>query len=68
MASEGRIIEVMLGTEFSDYDRRTGDNKTRPKMVQAVRTENRSKGQFGSLFFIPFITLGRLAIASERTG
>ena len=31
MDSEGRIIEVMLGTEFSDYDRRTGDNKTRPK-------------------------------------
>ena len=38
------------------------------KMVQAVRTENRSKGQFGSLFFTPFITLGRLATASERTG
>ena len=31
MDSEGRIIEVVLGTEFSDYDRRTGDNKTRPK-------------------------------------
>ena len=30
MDSEGRIIEVVLGTEFSDYDRRTGDNKTRP--------------------------------------
>ena len=29
--SEGRIIEVVLGTEFSDYDGRTGDNKTRPK-------------------------------------
>ena len=26
--SEGRIIEVVLGTEFSDCDRRTGDNKT----------------------------------------
>ena len=31
MDSEGRIIEVVLGTEFSDYDRRTGDNKTKPK-------------------------------------
>ena len=29
MDSEGRIIEVVLGTEFSDCDRRTGDNKTR---------------------------------------
>ena len=28
--SECRIIEVVLGTECSDYDRRTGDNKTRP--------------------------------------
>ena len=26
MDSEGRIIEVVLSTEFSDYDRRTGDN------------------------------------------
>ena len=25
------FIEVVLGTEFSDHDRRTGDNKTRPK-------------------------------------
>ena len=31
MDSEGRIVEVMLGTEFSDFDRRTGDHKTRPK-------------------------------------
>ena len=27
------------------------------KPVQAVRTESRSKRQFGSLFFIPFMTL-----------
>ena len=27
------------------------------KLVQAVRKENRSKGQFGSLFLIPYITL-----------
>ena len=31
MDSKGRIIGVVLGMEFSDYDRRTGDNKTRPK-------------------------------------
>ena len=31
MDSEGRVVEVVLGTEFSDYDRRTGDNKIRPK-------------------------------------
>ena len=31
MDSEGRIIGVVLGMEFSDYDRRTGDDKTRPK-------------------------------------
>ena len=31
MDSEGRTIEVVLGTAFSDYDRRMGDNKTRPK-------------------------------------
>ena len=31
MDPEGRIIEVVLSTEFSDYDRRTGDDKTRPK-------------------------------------
>ena len=32
MDSEGRIVEVVLGTEFLTIDdRRTGDNKTRPK-------------------------------------
>ena len=32
MGSDGRIVEVVLGTELSDYyDRRTGDNKTRSK-------------------------------------
>ena len=31
MGSEGMIIERVLGTVFSDYDRRTGDNKTKPK-------------------------------------
>ena len=30
MGSEGRIFEVVFGMEFSDYDRRTGDSKTRP--------------------------------------
>ena len=27
----GRIIAVVLCTEYSDYDRLTGDTKTRPK-------------------------------------
>ena len=31
MDSEGRIVEVVLGTDVSDYDRRTGDTKTRSK-------------------------------------
>ena len=31
MDSEGRIIGVVLGTEFSDYDIRMGDSKTWPK-------------------------------------
>ena len=31
MDSEGRIIGVVLGMEFSDYNRRTGDDKTGPK-------------------------------------
>ena len=60
MDSEARIIEVVLGTEFSDYyERRTGDDKTRPEnwCLQAVRTESLSKHQFGSLFFTPFMTL-----------
>ena len=44
MDSEGRIVEVVLGTEFSGYDRRTSDTYTRPKiLVQRVRTESRSK-------------------------
>ena len=43
MDSEGRIIEVVLGTECSDYDRRKGDNKQGIKLVQVVRTEIRSK-------------------------
>ena len=28
MGSEDMIIEVVLGTEFSDFDRQTGGNKT----------------------------------------
>ena len=53
MGSEGRIIEVVLGTEFSDDDIRTGDNKTRPK------NECRQ--------FALYDSLDRLANASERT-
>ena len=59
MDSKSRIIEVVLGTEFSDYDRRMGDNKTRPKnwCRQFVRPRK-----------VPFYdSLDRLANASERT-
>ena len=55
MDSESRIIEVALGTEFSDYDRRTSDNKTRPK--NWCRQFARKVSVYDSL--------GRLA--SERT-
>ncbi len=57
MDSEGRIIEVVLqlGTEFSDYDRRTGDNKIRP--INWCRQFARKVSVYDSL--------GRLA--SERT-
>ena len=49
MDSDGGIFEVVLGTAFSYYDRRTGDNKNIGlKLMQAVRTESRSKRQFGS--------------------
>ena len=58
MDSEGRIIEVVLGTELSDYDRRTGDNKTRPKTGAG---SSHGKSPFMTLY------LGRLATASERT-
>ena len=54
MDSEGRIIEVVLGTAFSDYDRRMGDNKTRP---------NNWCRQFARKVSV----CGRLATASERT-
>ena len=59
MDSEGRIIEVVLGTQLSDYDRRTGDNTTghRTGRVQAVRTQSRSKRQFGSFFLTLLMTL-----------
>ena len=57
MDSEGRIIEVVLGTEFYDYDRRKGDNKTWPK--HWCRKFERKLSVYDSL--------GRLATASERT-
>ena len=39
MDSEGRIIEVVLSTEFSDYDSRTGDNKTKVNWPSCLSTE-----------------------------
>ena len=64
--SEGRIVEVVLDTEFSDI--RTGDNKTRPKnwCWQFARKVGPSSNsvRYSSL---SFDSLGRLATASERT-
>ena len=57
MDSEGRIIEVVLGTEFSDYDRRTGDNKTRPRNWCRQFARNVSV----------YDSLDRHVTASERT-
>ena len=52
-------IEVVLGTEFSDYDRETGDNKTRLK--------NWCR-QFARPWKVSvYDSLDRLANASERT-
>ena len=56
MDTEGTIIEVVLGTEFSDYDRRTGNNKTRPKTC-AGSSHGHAKSVYDSL--------DRLATASE---
>ena len=68
MDSEGRIIEVVLGTEFSDYDRRTGDTTTRPKnwCRQFARKVGPS-ANFVRYSSLRFFYLGRLATASERT-
>ena len=59
MDSEGRIIEVVLATEFSDYDRRTGNNKPRPKNWCRQFARPRKVSGYDSL--------DRLATASERT-
>ncbi len=59
MGSEGRIIEVVLGTEFSDYDRRTGDNKIKPKNWCRQFARPRKVSVYDSL--------DRLATATERT-
>ena len=67
MDSEGRIVEVVLGTEFSDYDRQPGDNKTRPK-TGAGGSHGKSVRApiwFGILHSV-YDYLGRLATASER--
>ena len=53
MDSESRIIEVVLCSEFSDYDRRTGDTTTRPFARPRKVTV--------------YDSLDRLADASERT-
>ena len=58
MDSEGRIIVVVLGTEFSDYDIRTGDTKTTPKNWCMQFARPRKVSGYNSL--------DRLATASER--
>ena len=59
MDSESSIIEVVIRTESSDYDRRTGDNKTWPKnwCRQFARPQK----------VLVCDSLDRLANASERT-
>ena len=57
MVSDGRIVEFVLGTEFLTMTDERAIIKLGQKLVQAVRTESRSKRQFGSLFFTPFMTL-----------
>ena len=44
MDVEGRIIEVVLDTEFSDYERRMSDNKTRSKNGCQARIQLLAKG------------------------
>ena len=71
MDSEGRIIEVVLGTEFSDYDRRTGDNKTRPKIKTGAGSSHGKSVQAPIWLVIlhsVYDFLGRFATASERIG
>ena len=66
--SEGRIVEVVLGTEFSDFDRRTGDNKTRPKT--GAGSSHGKSAQAPIRFVIlhsVYDTLGQIATASEQT-
>ena len=69
MDSKGRIIEVVLGTEFSDYDRRMGDNRTRPKT--GAGSSHRKSVQAPIRFVIlhsVYDSLDQRATASERIG
>ena len=68
MGSEGEIVEVLLSREFSDFDRRTGDNKTRP--TTGAGSSHRKSVQPPLRFVIlhsVYDSLGRLVTASERT-
>ena len=63
------IRAVLLGTEFSDNDRRTGDNKTRPK-TSAGSSHGKSV-QVPIRFVIlhsVYDSLDRFATASEQSG
>ena len=65
MDSEGRIIEVVLGTELSDYDKRTGDNKTRPKKWRRQFARKVAPNAYSVGY--SYDSLGRIATASERS-
>ena len=57
MDSEGRTVDVVSGTELLTMTDERARIKLGLKLVQAVRTESRSKRQFGSLYFIFILTL-----------
>ena len=64
MDSGGTTIEVVLGTEFSDYDRRTEDNKTVGLKTGAGSSHGKSVQapiRFVILYSV-YDSLGRLAI------
>ena len=68
--SEGRFIEIVLGTEFFLlWKRRPGDNKTRP--TTGADSSHGKSAQAPTRFVIlhsVYDSLGGLAIASERNG
>ena len=69
MDSEGRIVEVVLGTEFlTTYDRRTGDNKT---SLKTGAGSSHGKSLQAPIRFVilhsVYYSRDRLVTGSERT-